>query len=131
MKNKCAECGNCCRKTEMILSSRDVDRIKKSAPKNLLITNFVRKTEDGLYQLKNKDGYCVFFDVKTKLCKIYAIKPQGCSFYPLIYDSDKKYCVLDYDCPRPELFYPNKNSRVKVCQKIVRFLEKEVFSTKL
>ncbi|NVM46540.1 MAG: YkgJ family cysteine cluster protein [Candidatus Lokiarchaeota archaeon] len=131
MENKCVDCGNCCRETEMILSERDVDRIKNSDPKNLQIANFVKKTEDGLYQLKNENGYCVFFDVSTNLCKIYEIKPQGCRFYPLIYDSDKKLCVLDRDCPRPDIFYPNKTSQVKTCKKIVRFLEKQVLFTKL
>ena len=131
MKNKCVDCGNCCRETEMILSDRDVVRIKNNAPKNLRITNFVEKTTDGLFQLKNADGYCVFFDPTIKSCKIYTVRPQGCRFYPLIYDSDKKICVLDQECPRPEMFYPNKQSHMKTCKKIVRFLEKQVLFTKL
>ncbi len=131
MKNKCVDCGNCCRETEMILSARDIERIENSDSKNVTIANFVKKTKDGLYQLKNIDGYCVFFDATTNLCKIYTVRPQGCRFYPLIYDSDKKICVLDQDCPRPELFYPNKQSHMKTCKKIVRFLEKQVLFTKL
>jgi len=131
MKNKCKDCGNCCRETEMILSARDVDRIKNYDPKNLRTANFVKKTADGLFQLKNEDGFCVFFNGSTNLCNIYAVRPQGCRFYPLIYDSDKKLCVLDQECPRPELFYPTKQSHVKTCKKIVRFLEKQVFFTKL
>jgi len=131
MKNNCVNCGICCRETEMILSARDVDRIKNDAPKNLRITNFVKKTVDGLFQLKNVDGHCVFFDPTTKLCKIYEVRPQGCRFYPLIYDSDKRLCVLDQECPRPELFYPTNNSRLKACKKIVRYLENQVLFTKL
>jgi len=131
MKNNCINCGICCRETEMILSARDVDRIKNNDPKSLQITNFVEKTTDGLFQLKNADGHCVFFDPTTKLCKIYEVRPEGCRFYPLIYDSDKRLCVLDKECPRPKLFYPNKNSRLKTCEKIVRFLEKQVLYTKL
>ena len=131
MKNKCVDCGNCCRETEMILSARDVVRIKNNDPKNLREIDFVKKIEDRLFQLKNTGGYCVFFDSTTKLCKIYAVRPQGCRFYPLIYDSDKKLCVLDQECPRTELFYPNENSYMKTCEKIVRFLEKQVLFTKL
>ena len=131
MKNKCIDCGNCCRETEMILSAQDVARIKSKYPKNLRRINFVKKTADGLFQLENTYGYCVFFDPTTKLCNIYEIRPQGCRFYPLIYDSDKNSCVFDRDCPRPELFYHNKNFQVKTCEKIVRFLEKEVLFTKL
>lgn len=131
MKNKCADCGNCCHETEMILSARDIDRIKNNDPKNLRINDFVKKTTNGLFQLKNIDGNCVFFNLKTKLCKIYAVRPQGCRFYPLIYDSDKKACVLDQECPRPEIFYPKKQSHMKTCKKIVRFLEKQVLFTRL
>ena len=131
MKNKCIDCGNCCCETEMILSIRDVDRIRNNDPKNLPIANFIEKTDDGLFQLRNKNGFCVFFDSTIKLCKIYEARPQGCRFYPLIYDSDKKLCVLDQDCPRPELFYPNKTSRVKTCKEIVKFLEKQVLFNKL
>ena len=131
MKNKCVDCGICCHETEMILSARDVDRIKNNDPKNMGIINFVKKTADGLFQLKNADRYCVFFNTTTKSCKIYEVRPQGCRFYPLIYDSDKKLCVLDQECPRPELFYPNRNSRLKTCEKIVKFLEKQVLYTKL
>ena len=131
MKNKCVDCGNCCRETEMILSTRDVARIKNNDPKNLREIDFVKKIEDRLFQFKNADGHCVFFDPTTKLCKIYEVRPQGCCFYPLIYDSDKRLCVLDKECPRPKLFYPNKNSRLKTCEKIVRFLEKQVLYTKL
>ncbi len=131
MKNKCVDCGNCCRETEMILSAQDIDRIKKNDSKNLRTTNFVKTTEDGLFQLKNADGYCVFFDPTTKFCKIYAVRPQGCRFYPLIYDSDKKLCVLDQECPRPELFYPNKQSHMKTCKNIIKFLEEQVLFTKL
>ena len=131
MKNKCVDLGNRRSIKKKILSARDVVRIKTNAPKNLRITKKKEKTADGLFQLKNADGYCVFFHPTTKLCKIYAVRPQGCRFYPLIYDSDKKICVLDQECPRPELFYPNKNSRLSTCERIVKFLENEVLFTKL
>jgi len=131
MKNICKDCGNCCIETEMLLSSNDIALIKKNSTKHLKIASFVRKTEEGFNQLINVKGYCVFFDSAANLCTIYGVRPQGCRFYPLIYDSDKKLCVLDNECPRPELFYANKNSQVKTCKKIVRFLEKEVLFTKL
>ncbi len=131
MKNKCEDCGNCCRETEMILSAQDIARIKNKYPKSLRRINFVKKSADGLFHLKNEHGNCVFFDPTTKLCKIYEVRPEGCRFYPLIYNADTKLCVLDQDCPKPELFYPNKDSHMKTCEKIVRFLEKEVLFAKL
>ncbi|MFX0076734.1 MAG: YkgJ family cysteine cluster protein, partial [Candidatus Hermodarchaeota archaeon] len=120
MKDACQDCGNCCRETEMILSARDIARIMKYGRKTLRPNDFVRKTDDKLYQLKNINGYCVFFDRSTKLCKIYENRPQGCRFYPLTLDLDTKMCVLDEDCPRPELFYPDNNSRINTCKDIIK-----------
>jgi Fe-S-cluster containining protein len=131
MKNKCEECGNCCCETEMILSARDIARINKNDHKNLKPTDFVEKTDDGFFQLKNINGYCVFFDFNTKLCKIYELRPQGCRFYPLTFNLDTKICVLDDDCPKPELFYPSIKSRITTCKNITKFLEEQILFTKL
>ena len=35
MKNKCIDCGNCCRETEMILSKKDIENIINSPQNNL------------------------------------------------------------------------------------------------
>ena len=131
MKNKCIDCGNCCRETEMILSKQDIENIINSQRINLKEIDFVKKTIEGFFQLKNVNGFCIFFDSTTNLCKIYDVRPQGCRFYPLIYDSDKNSCVFDSECPRPELFYQNQNSVRKICAKIIRYLEKQVLFTKL
>ena len=131
MKNKCIDCGNCCRETEMILSKQDIENIIKSQRNSLNEINFVKKSVEGFFQLKNINGCCIFFDSTTNLCKIYAVRPQGCRFYPLIYDSDKNICVFDRDCPKPELFYPNHNSIRKTCAKIISYLEKQILFTKL
>lgn len=131
MKNKCIDCGSCCRETEMILSKQDIENIIKSQRNDLKEIDFVKKSIDGFFQLKNINGYCIFFDSTTNLCKIYEVRPQGCRFYPLIYDSDKKLCVFDRDCPTPEFIYPNQNSIREVCAKIISYLEKQILFTKL
>ena len=131
MKNKCIACGNCCRETEMILSKKDIENIINSPQNTLKEVDFVENSIEGFFQLRNVNGCCFFFDSATNLCKIYDVRPQGCRFYPLIYDSDKNSCVFDRDCPRTELFYPNQKSVRKTCAKIIWFLEKQVLFTKL
>jgi hypothetical protein len=131
MKNICKDCGKCCIETEMLLSSKDIDRIEKNNPKCLKIASFVRKTEEGFNQLKNVKGCCVFFDSASNLCTIYDVRPQGCRFYPLIYDSDNKQCIFDEDCPKPNLLYPDKEIAQKACEEIKNFLEKRILFTKL
>ena len=131
MKDICKDCGKCCIETEMLLSRKDIDRIEKNNPKRLKIANFVRKTEEGLSQLKNIKGYCIFFDSAANLCTIYDVRPQGCRFYPLIYDSDKKQCVFDEECPKPNLLYPDKEIALKTCEEIKNFLENRILFAKL
>ena len=104
MENKCEGCGRCCLETEMILSQQDIDLIISNKSCNEF---FVFKNSNGDFQLKNIEGHCVFFDLTSKNCSIYEYRPQGCRFYPLIYDFQMKKCVFDKDCPRIHLFYRN------------------------
>jgi Fe-S-cluster containining protein len=126
MKDKCENCGQCCIRTEMILSKQDIYRIKKYAPKILVRKKFVFKNDEGLFQLKNLGSHCIFLDFKSKRCKIYNIRPKGCDFYPLIYDSLTSQCIIDKDCPRPQLFYRNKEELKEACESLKKFLKTEL-----
>ncbi len=126
MKNKCENCGKCCLETEMILSFEDVELIKKNSIDNIEEGDFVFKNEDERFQLKNIDDHCVFLNYPAKKCKIYEFRPQGCRFYPLIYDINKKKCLLDDDCPRTNLFYKNKQYFEIACQNLKIFLKKQL-----
>ena len=126
MKNKCENCGECCLNTEMILSKKDVDIIMKNSTKNLQKEDFVFKNKDGFFQLKNINGHCIFLDILTKQCNVYEHRPQGCRFYPLIFDFQEKNCIFDNDCPRPHLFYQDKTEFKNICKALMRFLKQEL-----
>ncbi|MFX1455292.1 MAG: YkgJ family cysteine cluster protein [Promethearchaeota archaeon] len=126
MKNKCENCGECCLRTEMLLSKSDIKRITKRYPNKLEKKDFVIKNQHGFFQLKNIDEHCIFFEVQSKHCKIYKFRPRGCRFYPLIFNFQNNNCIYDDDCPRPHLFYQNRTKLKKVCQKLSRFLEVEL-----
>ena len=127
MENKCKDCGICCLNTDMILSEQDISLILNNYPSNdLQREDFIFINKNGLFQLKNIEDHCVFFDAAIKKCKIYHAHPQGCRFYPLIYDIDKNKCVLDKDCPRTHLFYQNNNKIKRYCKKIKNFLREQL-----
>ena len=126
MKNKCENCGKCCLETEMLLSFEDVELIKKNYIDNIGEGDFVFKNEDERFQLKNTEGHCVFLDPSLKICKIYKYRPQGCRFYPILYDINKKKCKLDEDCPRNTIFYKSRKSLLKTCQNLKIFLKKQL-----
>ena len=91
---RCSNCGVCCTETEMLLSERDITRlVKKGFSKNY----FVKYDKQGYAQLKNREGYCVFYDPKKRQCNVYADRPSGCRVYPVILD-DEKGIVLDDIC---------------------------------
>ena len=126
MENACLDCGKCCLETEMILSHEDVKKIINNFESIIKQDDFCYLRRDGFFHLKNYNHHCYFYEVSTKTCKIYEIRPQGCRFYPLIYDIEKKKCTLDKDCPRTSIFYPNKFKRKETCLEIVRYLKNQL-----
>ncbi len=123
MKSLCENCGKCCLDTEMILSRNDIELIKRESSKSLRGRDFVFKNDNNQLQLKNIEGHCVFFDNNSKCCNIYKYRPQGCRFYPLIYDINEEKCELDKDCPRSNLFYKNKQEFEITCKNLKTFLK--------
>lgn len=126
MKNVCENCGECCLETEMILSRQDIDLIVRKHPNRINKQDFVFKTKNGNFQIKNFEKHCVFLDISTKKCKIYRYRPQGCRFYPLIYDFQKNNCALDKDCPRSHFFYQDKKILVETCKNLKNFLKRQL-----
>lgn len=122
MIEKCKDCGKCCLDTEMSISMKDIDEILKNYPKKLNRNDFAMDISKNHFQLKNVDGHCFFFNVKNKLCKIYEYRPQGCRFYPIIFDNDIKNCIYDNFCPRTTLFFLDKKKFSKKCNQIKNFL---------
>lgn len=91
-------CTQCCMETEMPLSNDDVKRIEKLGfDRNHFVIN-----NDGWLQLRNLNERCVFNDGKK--CTIYDSRPEGCKFYPVIYDESEKCATLDEDCPHRDEF---------------------------
>ncbi len=91
---RCSNCGICCAETEMLLASKDIRRLeKKGYSKNY----FVEIDKEGYAVLKNREGYCVFYDLKGHRCGVYADRPSGCRVYPVVFDEEKGI-VLDEIC---------------------------------
>jgi len=126
MKNRCNDCGKCCLETEMILSQNDINSITHNHQSNIKVKAFAFINNSKQYQLKNKKGHCVFLEPSSKICTIYEYRPQGCKFYPLIFDLNRNICKFDDDCPRTILFYKNKEKLKTTCQDLKRYLKTEL-----
>lgn len=90
----CLLCAKCCEQTEMLLSNADIERIEREAKKSRREFAYLK---EGYFYLKNKGRYCIFLN-QEKRCIIYDARPQGCRFYPIIYDPYLDKCIVDKDC---------------------------------
>jgi len=91
---RCSNCGVCCTETEMLLSQKDIIRLEK---KGFSKKHFAKYNRQGYAQLKNREGYCVFYNAEKRKCRVYVDRPEGCRVYPVILDEEKGI-VLDDIC---------------------------------
>jgi Fe-S-cluster containining protein len=121
---ECCRCGTCCLETEMLLSTKDIERLKK---KGYSIEFFSRLDEEGYIVLRNQNGHCVFFDVKMRKCKVYDIRPIGCRLYPIIFD-ESKGVIVDEVCPSNKSW--TKNRKKAKGKKVIKLLKKIDYEAK-
>jgi len=115
---RCSNCGVCCTETEMLLSKRDITRVEK---KGFSKKQFVKYNRQGYAQLKNRKGYCVFFNAEKRECDIYVDRPEGCRVYPVILDEEKGI-VLDNICDSRSTI--SEREKMVKGKKVIRLLER-------
>jgi hypothetical protein len=102
----------------MLLAEKDIKRlVNRGFNKSL----FVKFNKQGYAQLKNREGYCVFYDVKKRRCGVYADRPSGCRVYPVILD-EKKGIVLDEICQSRNTITDGEKSLKG--KRVIRLLER-------
>jgi len=79
----------------MLLSKKDIALLEKQG---FSINYFVNYDRQGFAQLKNMDGYCVFYNRDRQRCRVYVNRPAGCRVYPVILDEETGI-ILDDICP--------------------------------
>jgi Fe-S-cluster containining protein len=79
----------------MLLSETDIKRLERAGYAR---PDFVQCNKQGFVQLRNKRGYCIFYDMKKHRCRVYRIRPSGCRIYPVLL-SEQEGIVADDLCP--------------------------------
>jgi uncharacterized protein len=119
---RCSNCGVCCTETEMLLSKKDIKRLEG---KGFSQNQFVNYDEQGYAQLKNRDGYCVFYDRKNHQCSVYVDRPTGCRVYPVILDEETGI-ILDNICEsRKTITKSEKKIKGKRVIKLLEIIDSE------
>jgi Fe-S-cluster containining protein len=89
---------------------------------------YLVRTDDGFCELRNVDGHCFFYDPDSKMCKIYDNRPNGCRYYPIVYNVKKRKCVVDKDCPSRETM--SRDEIRKSCHKVKSLVERLIQEAK-
>lgn len=95
MAMQCSRCGLCCHKTEMMLSKADIELLESKGHNRKAFLRFDRQ---GYAKLRNREGYCVFYDADKSACRVYVDRPQGCHIYPVVH-SEEEGIIVDGLCP--------------------------------
>ena len=78
----------------MELSSDDVKKLEEAGYRRdefaVLNTDVVR--------LRNVGGWCYFYSLADKKCRVYENRPLGCSVYPVVHLADEG-AIVDELCP--------------------------------
>jgi len=106
----------------MLLCQEDILRLEK---KGFSKTYFVNYDNLGYAQIKNREGYCVFYDRKKRRCSVYTDRPSGCRVYPVILDEEKGI-VLDKICgSRNTITEKEKKLRGKIVIRLLARIDEE------
>jgi Fe-S-cluster containining protein len=118
----CSNCGICCTETEMLLSNEDIKRLEK---KGFHKKFFMKTDKSGYAQLRNRNGYCVFYDLKKRQCNVYTDRPSGCNVYPVILDEEKGI-IIDDICPEGDsISVEEKAEKGKAVVKLLERIDEE------
>ncbi len=118
----CSHCGICCTETEMLLSNEDIKRLEK---KGFHKKYFMKIDKQGYAQLKNRNGYCVFYDLEKRQCSVYNDKPAGCGVYPVILDEETGV-IIDDICPeKSTITSEEKEAKGKAVIKLLEVIDAE------
>ena len=118
---RCSNCGKCCEKTEMELSSEDIERLEE--------TGYHREEfaviDDCVTRLRNVDGYCYFYSRADERCRIYRKRPLGCYLYPVVYLANEG-AMVDELCPMGQTISEQElRTKAKILYKLLKKIEKE------
>jgi uncharacterized protein len=105
-----------------MLSKEDIKRlVKKGYNKKF----FLRYDKRGCAVLRNRNGYCVFYDVEKKQCKVYSDKPLGCTVYPVVLDIDDGIIVDSICNAKDTVSDQEKAEKGKVVIELLEQIDRE------
>jgi len=118
---RCSNCGKCCEKTAMELSSDDVKRLEEAGYRREEFTVL----DDGAIRLRNLEGWCYFYSLADKKCRVYGKRPLGCHLYPIVYLLNEG-AIVDELCPMGQTISKQElRKKEKILEKLLKTIDNE------
>ena len=118
---RCSNCGKCCEETEMEVSSKDIRSLVEAGYR---MEEFA-VTDDDVIRLRNVNGWCYFYSLADKKCRVYGKRPLGCYLYPVVYMADEG-AVIDELCPMGQTISEQElRTKGKILDRLLKKIDDE------
>jgi len=118
---QCSNCGKCCKDTEMELSSDDIKRLEEMG---YSLEEFA-VIDNGVTRLRNVDGWCYFYRLADKKCRVYRKRPLGCYLYPVVHLINAG-AIVDELCPMGQTITEQElSTKGKILNKLLKKIDNE------
>jgi Fe-S-cluster containining protein len=95
--NVCAECiPSCCRGVRPPLTVRRRQLIEAYLKEQGFRVDNLYAQTGYVFPREDAEGYCMFFDRKTKRCQIHPVKPETCVAGPITFDINVKNKKIEW-----------------------------------
>lgn len=124
------KCAACCKPTEMLLSPVDLELIETRGY-DIDACTVPSDQFPWLRVLKSIGGHCYFLEGSGQedgmyKCVLYPDHPAGCKLYPLIYDVDRKKCIIEKKYCKQWRDFRFMAENETYCQEMERVLRDEM-----
>jgi Fe-S-cluster containining protein len=106
----------------MLLTKEDIKRIEQKGFRKKV---FAKIDKEGYAQLKNRNGYCVFYDLEKHQCSIYPDRPSGCGVYPVILDEDIGIVIDDICSQKATITLEEQEEKGKAVIQLLKVIDAE------
>jgi len=105
----------------MELSSTDIERLEEAGYR---LEEFAAM-DDDVTRLRNVDGWCYFYSLADKKCRIYGKRPLGCYLYPVVYLVNEGP-IVDELCPmRQTISKQELETKGKILFRLLKKMDNE------
>ncbi|MEM3578164.1 MAG: YkgJ family cysteine cluster protein [Candidatus Bathyarchaeia archaeon] len=127
--NVCGECKiSCCQNARPPITNERRKTIEEFLKRQGLSVENLFEQSAYTFPKEDAEGYCIFYDKKTRRCKVHPVKPETCVAGPITFDVNAKtgmvewYLKMEKICPLAGAMYKNK----EVLEKHLKSAKREI-----